>query len=240
MAPAATVGPNSGDFGHRRAQDLGGKERGEGGGSIPCLTRAEMHCRDRISRRKMQERVCSSVLGGWLLCSGGAGSGRHRGERSSWWCASRRGGGAGAALEGRGRTGGCRAAGLASHGYRRRQQEVADAQRRRGKGCWGARGTGSRGQGRRRCRGRRQGKGRGVGGQGARAQVPRGEEREEPWATACREPSRGSQVGFIWAQGLGYRGKAACRRSRLERGLDLWIFIAHLVNFYRAKRPGSA
>jgi hypothetical protein len=41
--------------------------------------------------------------------------------------------------------------------------------------------------------------------------------------------ARRSQVGFIWAQGLGFRGKAACRRSRLERGFDLRIFIERNV-----------
>jgi hypothetical protein len=47
------------------------------------------------------------------------------------------------------------------------------------------------------------------------------------WAAGMRR--KRSQVGFIWAQGLGYRGKAVCRRSRLERGFDLRIFIERNV-----------
>jgi hypothetical protein len=51
------------------------------------------------------------------------------------------------------------------------------------------------------------------------------------WAAGMRR--RRSHVGFIWAQGLGYRGKAACRRSSLERGFDLRIFLERNVLLQR-------
>jgi hypothetical protein len=60
------------------------------------------------------------------------------------------------------------------------------------------------------------------------------------WAAGTR--CRGSQVGFIWAQGLGHRGKAACRSSRLEWGLDSWIFIERNALAWRdryAKEKGT-
>jgi hypothetical protein len=166
--------------------------------------------------------------------------GGHKGERSSWWCSGRRGGGAGAAgLHWRrggaggegmhGRLQGCwpgvawlqvaAAGGLQTcrgAGGRATGAHVAQAAGARGGGAAGA---------------ARQGEGLGIGGNGAGAQVPGGEEWEGPWVTACREQCRGSQVGFIWAQGLGHMGKAACRTADWMR--------AQLADFYRAKCPGS-
>jgi hypothetical protein len=42
----------------------------------------------------------------------------------------------------------------------------------------------------------------------------------EKGGAALQGCARRSQVGFTGAQGLGYRGKMTCTRSRLARGLD--------------------
>jgi hypothetical protein len=65
MAPAATLGRNSDNFGHGRAREVGEKKEEREGVRFHTLPAAEMHCRDRISR-KMQGRVCSSVLAAGL------------------------------------------------------------------------------------------------------------------------------------------------------------------------------
>jgi hypothetical protein len=99
MAPAATVGRNSGDFGHERAREVGEKKEEREGVRFHALPVAEEHRDDRILRRKMA--LAALFMGGCSVSASvpGAGSGGcHRGERSSWWCASRRGGGAGAAV----------------------------------------------------------------------------------------------------------------------------------------------
>jgi hypothetical protein len=73
----------------------------------------------------------------------------------------------------------------------------------------------------------------GRGGGGARGIRMRWRRYTEKVGAALQGCARRSQVGFIGAQGLGYRGKMTCRRSRLERGLDSWIF------FRPQRRKGS-
>jgi hypothetical protein len=66
------AGRNCSDLDRGRAREVGGKKEEREGVQFHALPAAEMHCRDRISRRKMQVRVCSSVLAeeGFSVCSG--------------------------------------------------------------------------------------------------------------------------------------------------------------------------
>jgi hypothetical protein len=109
MAAAATVGPNSGDFGHGRAREVGGKNEEREGVRFHALPAAEMHCRDRISIGK---RAAAALFVVAAICSWR--------QRCSWWLCW-----AGVvALQERGRQGTRAAHGLAGKRRRRDSKEM--------------------------------------------------------------------------------------------------------------------